>query len=185
MDGTLIRTFSASESSSVWQAATILVEEFRLLSPYAWPTHQKAVEEVEECLNPAWIALAVFKGADMLAWAGARPAYGIITWELHPMAVHAAYQKKGIGTALLLALEEEVKRRGGRSMYLGTDDEAGRTSLSGMDLYASIPDAIAGIRNTGRHPYEFYLHNGYAVVGLIPDANGPGKPDIIMAKRLL
>lgn len=185
MDGTLIRTFSVSEASGVRQAATILVEEFRHLSPDAWPTHERAVEEVEECLNPAWIALAVFKGDDMLGWAGARPAYGNLTWELHPMAVHAAYQKKGIGTALLRALEEEVKHRGGRSMYLGTDDEAGRTSLSGMDLYASIPAAIAGIRNTGRHPYEFYLRNGYAVVGLIPDANGPGKPDIIMAKRLI
>jgi len=25
---------------------------------------------------------------------------------------------------------------------------------------------------------------GYAIVGVIPDANGPGKPDIIMAKRM-
>lgn len=35
-----------------------------------------------------------------------------------------------------------------------------------------------------RHPYEFYLKLGYTVVGVIPDANGPGKPDILMATRL-
>ena len=185
MEGAIIRGISASEASGLRQAAEILVAEFRQVSPHAWPTQARAREEVLECLNPEWIVRAAFLGDAMLGWAGARPAYGHVTWELHPMAVRAGFQKKGIGTALLKALGEEVKRRGGQNMYLGTDDETGRTNLSGLDLYASIPDAIAGIRNTGRHPYEFYLRNGYAVVGLIPDANGPGKPDILMAKRLI
>jgi len=39
------------------------------------------------------------------------------------------------------------------------------------------------IRNLHGHPYEFYEKLGYTVVGVLPDANGPGKPDIFMAKR--
>jgi aminoglycoside 6'-N-acetyltransferase I len=34
------------------------------------------------------------------------------------------------------------------------------------------------------HPAVFYRRMEFEVVGLIPDANGPGKPDILMAKRL-
>ena len=34
------------------------------------------------------------------------------------------------------------------------------------------------------HPAGFYLRMGFEIVGLIPDANGPGKPDILMAKRV-
>ena len=34
------------------------------------------------------------------------------------------------------------------------------------------------------HPAGFYQRMGFEVVGLIPDANGPGKPDILMAKRV-
>ena len=31
---------------------------------------------------------------------------------------------------------------------------------------------------------EFYLRVGFHIVGVIPDANGFGKPDILMAKRI-
>jgi aminoglycoside 6'-N-acetyltransferase I len=31
---------------------------------------------------------------------------------------------------------------------------------------------------------KFYQKLGYVIVGVIPDANGPGKPDIMMAKRV-
>jgi aminoglycoside 6'-N-acetyltransferase I len=44
---------------------------------------------------------------------------------------------------------------------------------------------IVSIRNLKRHPYEFYQKLGYVIVGVIPDANGPGKPDILMAKSLV
>ncbi|MDR3085239.1 MAG: hypothetical protein LBU47_02880 [Christensenellaceae bacterium] len=36
----------------------------------------------------------------------------------------------------------------------------------------------------GRRPVEFYQKQGYQIVGVIPDANGPGKPDLYMAKGL-
>jgi hypothetical protein len=30
--------------------------------------------------------------------------------------------------------------------------------------------------------HQFYQRLGYTIVGVIPDANGPGKPDIVMTK---
>jgi aminoglycoside 6'-N-acetyltransferase I len=34
------------------------------------------------------------------------------------------------------------------------------------------------------NPLAFYQRVGFEIVGVIPDANGPGKPDILMAKRV-
>jgi hypothetical protein len=44
--------------------------------------------------------------------------------------------------------------------------------------------AAAQIQNLGHHPFEFYRKVGFTIVGLLPDANGFGKPDIFMAKRI-
>jgi len=67
---------------------------------------------------------------------------------------------------------------------LGTDDENERTSLGGIDLFPNVAEKIAQIRNLRRHPFEFYQKLGYEITGVVPDANGFGKPDIIMCKRL-
>lgn len=40
------------------------------------------------------------------------------------------------------------------------------------------------MRNFKRHPYEFYQKCGFALVGVLPDANGPGRPDVFLARRI-
>ena len=81
------------------------------------------------------------------------------------------------------ALEDEVAQRGGVMLYLGSDDEFGTTSLYGVDLYEDTFEKIKNIENKG-HPYPFYEKMGYKIVGVLPDANGIGKPDIWMAKKI-
>lgn len=56
--------------------------------------------------------------------------------------------------------------------------------MSGVELYPDVLGHATRIRNVRGHPYEFYQRLGFAVVGLMPDANGWGKPDIYMAKRV-
>jgi aminoglycoside 6'-N-acetyltransferase I len=57
--------------------------------------------------------------------------------------------------------------------------------LSGINLYPQVWDHLAHLRNLKRHPYEFYQKQGYMIVGVMPDANGLGKPDILMAKSVV
>jgi aminoglycoside 6'-N-acetyltransferase I len=93
-------------------------------------------------------------------------------------------QGEGVGSALVRDLEERVRERGGITLWLGTDDETGKTSLAGMDLYPNPLDHLAALQNVKRHPFSFYLKMGFVIAGVVPDANGPGKPDILMAKRV-
>jgi aminoglycoside 6'-N-acetyltransferase I len=168
----------------ILSAARILFETFADFAPDAWPDRESAESEVRECLEPGRVVIAAYEGNILTGWTGARPQYGTAGWELHPIVVDIPYQGKGIGASLLRRLESEVKLLGGITLYLGTDDETGRTSLSGKNLYDDLWKEIAAIKNLAYHPYEFYMKNGYIIVGVIPDANGFGKPDILMAKRL-
>jgi Beta-lactamase len=81
-------------------------------------------------------------------------------------------------------LIQQVRFRGGSTIYLGADDENDRTSLGGVDLYLDPLGVAARIQKLGRHPFEFYRKVGFVIVGVLPDANGFGKPDIFMAKRV-
>ena len=70
------------------------------------------------------------------------------------------------------------------SVQLGSDDETNMTSLSGIDLYPDVWRHVQQIRNLRRHPYTFYQKCGFVIVGVVPDANGFGKPDILLAKQV-
>jgi aminoglycoside 6'-N-acetyltransferase I len=94
------------------------------------------------------------------------------------------WRKRGIGRALVADIEQQVRLQGAVTVYLGTDDEDNRTSLGGIDLYPNVLAQLSQIKDVGGHPFAFYQKLGYVVVGIIPDANGPGKPDILMAKRI-
>lgn len=80
--------------------------------------------------------------------------------------------------------EEQARQRGGLTITLGTDDEDGMTSLSECDLYDDLWGRLKNIQNLKRHPFEFYQKMGYVITGVVPDANGTGKPDILMSKRV-
>jgi aminoglycoside 6'-N-acetyltransferase I len=58
------------------------------------------------------------------------------------------------------------------------------TSLAGVDLYENLWEKIRYIQDLKGHPFGFYQKLGYIITGVVPDANGRGKPDILMAKRL-
>jgi aminoglycoside 6'-N-acetyltransferase I len=167
-------------------AAALLVVGFREHSPAAWPDRESALAEVHEALAADRVCrAAVAEDGTLLGWIGAISGYHGHAWELHPLVVHTEYRRRGIGRALALDLEEQVRRRGAVTLYLGTDDEDDQTSLSGVDLYPDVYAHVARIENRHDHPYGFYQKLGFVIVGVLPDANGLGKPDIWMAKRVL
>jgi aminoglycoside 6'-N-acetyltransferase I len=166
------------------QAAELLVEGFRDDWPEAWPDMDAAFREVRESPGEGRIRrVALDESGAVLGWIGGIPSYCDNVWELHPLVVRPDLQRRGIGRALVADLEERVRERDGLTLWLGTDDETGMTTLSGVDLYPNVLEHLANMENLRGHPYEFYQKLGFSVIGAMPDANGPGKPDIYMAKR--
>lgn len=164
------------------QAAALLVEGFG--RPGGWPDHGSATDELERVLRDGF-ALGAVEEETLLGWVGGLPEYDGRVWELHPMVVRQGHRRRGLGRALVAAFEREVASRGALTITLGTDDDSGMTSLAGVDLYDDIPAHIAALRDLGEeHPFLFYRKLGYVVTGVMPDANGPGLPDIYMSKRV-
>lgn len=174
-----------SQSERIEAVAAMLVAQFQDHHPAAWPTLADAREEVQEAFAPGRVRrVAVSADGAVLGFIGAIPTYHGRLWELHPLVVAAAAQGRGVGSALVRDLERLGREQGVLAITLGTDDEDNQTSLGGVDLYPNVLAHLQSIRNLNRHPYEFYQKLGYAIIGAIPDANGFGRPDILMAKRL-
>jgi aminoglycoside 6'-N-acetyltransferase I len=176
---------SSNNDHLIQQAAQLLVDAFREHWPDAWPTLAKALEEVHEMLESERICrVAVDEKGDLLGIIGGIPGYDGNVWELHPLAVQPSLQGRGVGQALVEDFEEQVRLKGGLTITLGSDDDDNMTSLSNVDLYENLWEKIKDIRNLKNHPFEFYQKLGYVITGVVPDANGRGKPDILMAKRV-
>ena len=180
-----ILTLSPENDPLIQQAGRLLMDAFREHWPDAWPTREEAMKEVHEMLeNERICRVAVEEEGILLGIIGGIPGYDGNVWELHPLAVQPSQQGQGIGRALVEDLEEQVRLKGGLTITLGSDDEDSMTSLSNVDLYENLWEKIRDIRNYKNHPFEFYQKMGYIIIGVVPDANGRGKPDILMGKRL-
>lgn len=163
----------------------MVVESFKEHSPDAWPDVESALATVHESFGNERISrVAVDDNGAALGWIGAIKQYDGRVWELHPLAVSRAAQGEGIGRALVEDLEEQVSVRGGMTLWLGSDDEDLMTSIGGVDLYPQPLEHLRNLKNLRGHPFEFYQKLGFVVVGVMPDANGFGKPDIFLAKRI-
>jgi aminoglycoside 6'-N-acetyltransferase I len=175
---------TADHSELIDQAASLLHDAFRGRS-LDWQNLDSAREEVVVSLEAGKLSRVALDGAGNVAgWIGAMPRYGGHVWEIHPLVVGVSERRRGVGRALVRDLEQLVRQKGGVTLFAGSDDENDETSLSGVNLYADVPSAIRDIRNLKSHPYEFYVRLGFTVVGVMPDANGLGKPDIYLAKRV-
>ena len=180
-----IITLLPDNNHLIQQAAQLLTDAFHEHWPEAWPTLDEAVKVVHEMLAAERICrVAVDERGNLLGVIGGIPGYDGHVWELHPLAVQPNMQDKGIGRALVEDFEEQVRLRGGLTITLGSDDEDDMTSLSGVNLFVNTWEKIRDIRNLKDHPFEFYQKMGYVITGVVPDANGIGKPDILMSKRV-
>jgi len=169
--------------TSLKQAAQMLTDEL----PLGWETFEDAMDEIADLLSldDGSMFFAATKNDDVLGWCGIMPDYGGNVFELHPLVVRGDMQGRGIGSLLMDTVTAAAKEKGGLTLMLGADDEApgGETSFANVDLFDNLPKLITEFE-PGKHQSAFYLKHGFKVVGVMPDANGKGKPDIIMAKSL-
>lgn len=166
------------------KVAEVLLDGFTVSGINPWESLTEAIEEIKESLTENRISrAAVDENENVLGWIGAFHDYALV-WELHPLVVRSDWQNRGIGTALVKDLEQQIKMRGGLTVRLGTDDENDRTTIGGIELYPNVLENLSKIENLKNHPFAFYKKLGYEICGVIPDANGFGKPDILMCKRV-
>ena len=165
------------------QAAQMLSDEL----PLGWPTLADAEAEVNERWSdePDALFLAAVDDGEVVGWCGILPQYDGKVFELHPLVVRHDRQRKGIGVALVNEIANTARERGGLTLWAGADDEkpGGETSFANADLFDNLPKRIQEF-DPGSHQAAFYMKLGFKIIGVMPDANGIGKPDIYLAKRL-
>ncbi len=161
--------------TQILQAAQMLTDSI----PIGWPTLQDALAEINELLKPENTLLAAVENDIVIGWGGILPMYNGNVFELHPLVVRSDRRRQGVGKAIITALENEARKQGGLTIYAGADDERGNgeTSLANVDLFDDLPGKIKNF-SPGTHQSGFYLKMGYKIIGVMPDANGIGKPDI-------
>lgn len=172
------------DAAAVEQLAELTLVAVRDHAPDWLPELDDARDEVTDALAPGKIArVLVEPGGQPVGWVAVGHAWGRV-WELHPLIVAAAHQRCGHGRRLVREIERLAQMAGALTMVLGTSDSTAATSLGNVDLYYDTFARLANLHARRPHAVDFWRRIGYQVVGVIPDAEGPGKPSISLARRL-
>lgn len=163
--------------------AAILVAGFADRSP-AWPTLEAGINEVNAFSTDEQISLVATINDTIVGWISATPQYQRFGWELHPLVVAPDYQHQGVGKALVAELCTQLASHGATVLYAWSDDESMSTSLGGRNLLPNPLDHLNHFEPSSRHAGGFYLKQGFVLCGVLPNANGPGKPDILFARLI-
>ncbi len=153
-------------------------------SPVWMPDLDAARGELTDAREPQKIGRVLLDATGQpIAWVTAVPDWGDV-WELNPLIVGIEHQGSGHGQRLVSEIEQLVAARGARTMTAFTSDTIGATSLADCDLYDNTFARLAAVEIRRPHALGFLQHVGYRIVGVVPDAEGPGKPSIALARRL-
>jgi len=106
-------------------------------------------------------------------------------YQIEPLIVEHQFRRQGIGGKLLELTEFKLKQEGIHTLFITAQDTESSTNLSGQDFYADNPLALLANIEYSNHPMRFYEKRGYHITGIIPDANGFGRPEYILSKRIL
>jgi aminoglycoside 6'-N-acetyltransferase I len=175
--------FSEISEDQRRQASELLVSGFAH-SPSGWGDKQAARTEVDLfSTEPDRVGFAAVSGSSVVGWIGGI-RHSAHAWELHPLVVEPSRQRSGVGTLLIAALETAARDARVSTIWLGADDDFGGTNLFGTDLYPDVLGRLAQLSPAAGHPFTFYRDRGFSVVGILPDVDGIGKHDILMAKRI-
>ena len=167
------------------QVASLLLESFRDTAPEAWPDFQTALNEVQASLATDRISrVAVEDGGNVVGWAGAVGGYRGNVWEIFPLVVRPDTRRKGIGRMLVRDIENQARKRGGLTIWVRTGKLVPATVPQPIDLFPGVIDHLPELQAQAGQLYRFFQHLGYEPIGVMPDANGPGRPDIFMGKSL-
>ncbi len=172
----------ANDSALVERLAIITFEAFKENAPDWIPTIELARKQVLSAGSRGRLGRVIIEDGQAAGWIGM--IKGEHVWEIHPISVAVERQYRGLGRLLVEDAACIAKSAGALTLYAGTSDEVGTTNLFGVDLYDDPASSISNIQAVGRNPYKFWVRAGFSLVGLLPDAEGAGKPAIQLARRL-
>lgn len=129
------------------------------------------------------ISLAALIDDEVLGWiAGKR--YRTHGFRITHCVVHPDVHRLGIGRRMAIAFESAAQDAGALIVHASMIDSACSTSLGGRDLFPGLLSRTVNEQDDVNHPVIFFLCCGYELAGVLPDAYGWGKPELIVAKRV-